>query len=583
MPATAPSAPAAMQTLSLFLALGSMLGLARLMGELVRRFRQPAILGEILAGVILGPTVLGRLQPGWYHFMFPAAGVGDGGSNAAILDGLTLLALTLFLFVAGMEIDLSRIWRQGLTALTVSVSGIIIPFTCSFIPAFFVPRWLGGEPGTQHLIFALVFATALSISALPVIAKLMMDLNLYRTDVGMVTMAAAIVDDLSGWIIFAVVLGLVGADGGHAPPIVHTILLTLGYTAAMLTLGRWLIHRSLPWIQAHLSWPGGVIGLTLVLALFGAAFTDWIGVHAMFGAFIVGVAVGDSPHLRAETRRTLAQFISFFFAPLFFASLGLRADFISQFDWELVLLVLLLACAGKLLGCGLAARVTGMDKRESWAVGIAMNSRGAMEMVLGLLALQTHLISPRLFVALVIMAIVTSLMSGPVLERIIARPKTRRFVDFLSGRGFLPRLQSAQRAGVIWEMAQAVAPLTRHSADTIRQAVLHREDMMATGLINGIAVPHARLSDLDKPVVAVGISESGVDFEAADGRPAHLIFLVLTPLHNHGAQLEILADIAATFRVPKAPAQVARAASYTEFLALLRSEVNDEGQSDLAE
>jgi mannitol/fructose-specific phosphotransferase system IIA component (Ntr-type) len=397
-----------------------------------------------------------------------------------------------------------------------------------------------------------------------------MDLNLYRSDLGMMIVAAAVFNDLIGWIIFAVILGLLGTTAGHAMSIGATIGLILGFALFMLTGARWLLHRILPWIQAHSSWPGGILGFTLSLALLGAAFTEWIGVHAIFGSFLVGVAIGDTPHLRERIRAVIDQFVSSIFAPLFFASIGLKVNFLAHFDPPLVLVVLLIACFGKLAGCRYGAHLAGVPPREAWAIGFGMNARGAMEIILGLLALQYGLIGERLFVALVIMALITSLMSGPAIQMLLRLKTPRRFADFLPARGFL-QLQACSREEAIAELARAVAPLDGIGASAISQATIARERLMGTGIGNGLAVPHARLAGLHRPVVALGFSASGIHFEASDGKPAHLIFLILTPSHDDGVQLEILADIARTFRNDELRAQAFSVRKYTEFLALVKS------------
>src|SRR5690606_25841380 len=178
---------------------------------------------------------------------------------------------------------------------------------------------------------------ALSISALPVIAKIMMDMNLLKTDVGMLVMGAAMFSDLVGWIIFSIILGMMNANapadaelgGEHGGlGVGATIGLTLLLVAFTLTVGRWLVHRTLPWIQSRLSWPGGVLSFTLVLTMAGAALTEAIGIHAIFGAFLAGVAVGDSAHVRTQTRMVMHQFVTYIFAPIFFVSFGLAADFL---------------------------------------------------------------------------------------------------------------------------------------------------------------------------------------------------------------------------------------------------------------
>ncbi len=390
-----------------FIALAVLLGTARLLGELARKFHQPSVLGEMFAGVLLGQTVLHRIAPDLFTALFPA-----DGPLAVSLDAFSSLSIALFLLVAGLEVDLSSMWRKGRLALSVGLWGMILPFALGIGAAYAVPSLFGVEPS---LTFALFLATALSISALPVIARTLMDLGLYRSDVGMIVVAAAVFNDLVGWLIFAVVLGLLGTSQNIAPT--QTLWMIVLFVALMLTVGRFALHKTLPWLQAHASWPGGVISFALTCALLCAAFTEYIGVHAVFGAFIFGVALGDSAHLREQTRFTLDRFISFFFAPLFFATIGLHVDFVAHFDLGLTLIVFLVATLGKVVGCGLGAKLGGLTTRQSLVIGFGMNARGAMEIILGLLALQTGLIKEEMFVALVVMAVGTSMLSGPLMQR----------------------------------------------------------------------------------------------------------------------------------------------------------------------
>lgn len=551
----------------MFLALGALLATARVFGEGVRYLRQPAVLGEILAGIALGPAVLGRLAPGLQQFLFPKT-----GPAAVALDGMTTLAIVLFLLVAGLEVDLSRVWKQGRTAVAVSVAGMVVPFALGFGAAWVAPALMGKEPAADERIFALFLATALSISALPVIVKTLMDLSIYRSDIGVTITAAAIVNDLAGWIIFGVILGLMGGGSqAHGLGVWWTIGLTLGFAAAVLTAGRWLVNAALPWIQAYASWPGGVLGFALSLALFGAAFTEWIGIHAIFGSYLIGIAVGDSAHLREETRSTIDRFISFIFAPLFFASIGLKVDIAANFDWKLVLAVLIVACLGKLVGCVLGARAVGVASHEAWGIGFGLNARGAMEIILGLLALQAGVIGERLFVALVIMALFTSIISGPMMQRVLGLKKPRRFTSFITARAFVPRMIARDYRDAIRELAEAVSGATGVDAEAILRAALLQEDRAPSGLVNGLAVPHARLDELTSPVVGVGVSRLGVDFDAPDGRLSRLIFLVLTPRSGDGAeQSAIMADIATNFQDASLRQRALRVESYVEFRALVR-------------
>jgi Kef-type K+ transport system membrane component KefB len=267
-------------------------------------------------------------------------------------------------------------------------------------------------------VYALFFGTAMAVSALPVITRILMDLNIFKTKVGMTIIAAAIFVDLAGWLIFSLILSMMDKQG-QPGSIWYTVALILGFGLFMLIIGRKLINRTLPWIQRKLSWPGGVLSMCLGCCFLGAAFTESIGLHAILGAFIMGIAFGDSVHLHEKAREIIFQFIMNVFAPLFFVSIGLRVNFIQNFDWMLVLIVSFLAIVCKVVGGSLGAYWGGMTKRESLAVGFGLNARGAMEIILGTLALNAGLIDTKMFVALVVMALLTSMISGPMIKRFI--------------------------------------------------------------------------------------------------------------------------------------------------------------------
>jgi len=402
------------ELIQLMIQLSAMLALGRLMAEVARKFKQPAVVGEIIAGVILGPTVLGMIAPGWFDVLFPKI-----GNSTLALDGFTRVAVVLLLFIAGLEVDLHIVFQQGKQALSTSFFGLIIPFFLGFIIPFLFPAFFGDTGGTDLLLFSLFMGTAMSISALPVIVRIMMDLKLFKTRVGMLVVASAMVDDLIGWMIFSVILGLIGK--GRDISIGYTILLTLSFAVLMLTLGRGLLNRVLPWVNKKMAWPGGLLSLSMALCFLGAAFTEFIGIHAVFGAFMIGVALGDSEHLSEKAKEIVHQFINNIFAPLFFVSIGLKVNFLINFDPWITLVIIVIAFAGKLIGCGFGARLGGFSRNESLAAGFGMNARGAMEIILGLIALESGLINETIFVSLVIMALVTSISSGPLMEWALGR------------------------------------------------------------------------------------------------------------------------------------------------------------------
>jgi len=552
----------------LLVALGVLLVAARVLGELARKLNQPSVLGELAAGVLLGPALFGRVLPDAHTWMFPSE-----GPTQVVLDGIRLLAVTLFLLVAGLEVDFSRVLRQGRAATSVGILGIAAPFAIGFAAAWLFPEvigWSGSVPRGTHALF---FATALSISALPVIAKTLIDLRLYRSDFGMVVIASAIFNDLVGWMVFAVILGMVGAHGSP-DALIGVVVSIVAFTIFILTVGRWAIHRVLPWVQAHTSWPSGVLVFAIALALFGGALTEKAGLHAIFGAFLTGVALGDSSHLRERTRTTIREFVSSFFAPLFFAGIGVSIDFAANFDLVLCTVVMLIACVGKIGGAALGARLAGMVPRESWAIGFAMNARGSMEIVLGLSALKYEIIDERMFVALVVMALLTSVMSGPFIQRVLGRRRPARFAQLLSRKAFVQRLAGPDRRGVVHELSQALGRASGLDPTRIEEAVWARERIGTTAIGDGIAIPHARLEGLAEPLVAFGLSPQGVDFDAPDGHAARLVFLILTPADRPGAQLEILADISRTLKDLDVRSKLVEVTNWTELLAALRADVD---------
>jgi Kef-type K+ transport system membrane component KefB len=247
-----------------------------------------------------------------------------------------------------------------------------------------------------------------------------MDLGLFRTRMGMLVISSAMINDLIGWLIFSVVLGMMG-KGHQNISLGNTIMLTVGFTLVMLTLGRGLINRVLPWINKNLAWPGGLLSLSLAMCFLAAAFTEYIGIHAIFGAFILGVALGDSEHMSERAKEIVHQFINNIFAPLFFVAIGLKVNFVTNFDLWLTLVILVIAFAGKIIGSGIGTRLGGFNWKESLAAAFGMNARGAMEIILGLIALENGLINEKVFVSLVIMALVTSMTSGPLMKWSLSR------------------------------------------------------------------------------------------------------------------------------------------------------------------
>jgi Kef-type K+ transport system membrane component KefB len=312
-----------------------------------------------------------------------------------------------------LEVELHLVWSQGKSAVSISLLGLVVPFVFGFLTPYFFPE-LFGLTEEKKILFSLFMGTALSITALPVVVRILMDMNLFKTKMGMVIVAGAMVNDLIGWLIFSVILSFMGKAGNFS--LINTVGITLLFTVFMLTIGKGLLNKVLPWTNKKLAWPGGVLSLSMAFCFLAAAFTEWLGIHAIFGAFLFGVALGDSDHLSEKAKEIIHQFINNIFAPLFFVSIGLKINFFTNFDLGLVLVILVISFAGKIIGSGYGAFRSGYTLKDALAVGFGMNARGAMEIILGLIALENGLINEKIFVALVVMALVTSMTAAPLMK-----------------------------------------------------------------------------------------------------------------------------------------------------------------------
>ena len=527
--------------ITFFLSVALLIGVARILGEIAQKCGQPSILGELTAGLILGPSCLGQIAPGLKEQLFPTSG------NVHIgLQFMSSLAIALFLLIAGMEINLRSVLKHGKNAMAISFGGMLIPFGLGLAVAFGAPGLLKMYEIENPLAFSLFFATALSITALPVIARILMDLKLIKSHLGVTVLTAAIVNDLIGWLIFAMVLGMIGASGS-AHSLTFTMSATLLFAGFMFTAGAKIIQKIYPWIQANLSWPAGPLSFIVCGGLLCAAFTEWLGIHAIFGTFIFGVAVGQCPDIRAKTLHTLESFISFIITPIFFASIGLEVNFFTSFDLQVVFVVLAIGTIGKIGGSYLGGKIAGVQHKENLAIGCAMNARGVMEIILGLIAYQVGLINEALFVALVVLALLTSMTSGTLVQRILKRRTPVKLADLLKRGDFVINQDAKTREELIYSLSAVAAKKLKIDPSIIAQPALEREEQFSTGLDNAVAIPHCRIENLKAPMLVMANVPHGVNFFAPDESISKVVFLIITDKKDIQSQLEIIAQIATIF------------------------------------
>jgi Kef-type K+ transport system membrane component KefB len=384
--------------------------LARVFGSIFARLGQPAVIGEMLAGIVLGPSLLGALLPGAFGFVFPPTSMGA-------LRILSQVGVILFMFVVGMELDITRLRNRANAAVLVSHISIVFPFFLGVVASYFIFRAYS-EGTTSFIAFALFMGICMSVTAFPVLARILDERGLTGTDLGSVAITCAAVDDVSAWSILACVVAIVKAGGVAESAL--TVLLALVFVTLMVFGVRPLLNRMVTAQPQMVASPsrGLVVGI-LVLVFASALYTEVIGIHALFGAFLAGVAMPAHPTFRLHLREKLESFSSAFLLPLFFAFTGLRTQIGLLGDWQgwvACLGLIGLATMGKLGGSMFAARITGMGWNDAFRLGALMNTRGLVELIVLNIGLDLRILSPRVFAMMVLMALVTTFMTGPLLS-----------------------------------------------------------------------------------------------------------------------------------------------------------------------
>jgi Kef-type K+ transport system membrane component KefB len=398
----------------LLLQLACILLASRLLTRVVAWMGQPSVIAEVVAGIALGPSLLGLLWPEAMNTLFPASSLG-------VLNLISQLGLVFFMFLVGLEFDPKLLQGRGASAILISNVSIVVPFAMGVGLAFAVHDQLAPET-TDLPSFALFMGAAMSVTAFPVLARILTEKSLLSTKVGAISLACAAVDDVSAWCILAFVVAFASSAGVSSA--VVTAVLAFIYVAIMLFVVRPLLARQGPKAGQDIS--SELVSLIFLGLLVSAMVTEWIGIHALFGGFLMGSVMPRDRGFTHALAAKIEDFVTIVLLPLFFACSGLRTQIGLVSTWADALTcvgIIFVACLGKFGGSAVAARLTGMSWRESGAIGILMNTRGLMELIVLNIGLDLGVISPRLFTMMVIMALVTTWITSPLLEWIYPREK----------------------------------------------------------------------------------------------------------------------------------------------------------------
>ena len=416
----------------------------RLLGEMMNRIGQPSVMGMLLGGIVLGPSVLGVVWPALQHAIFPSA-----PEQKAMLDGVAQFGILLLLLLTGMETDLKLVRTVGKAALSISVAGVAVPFICGFALGQLMPQSLLPHPD-QRLLTSLFLGTALSISSIKIVAAVVREMGFTRRNLGQIIVASAICEDSIGWVIIAIIFGLAQAGTIDPMSVGKSVLGTAVFLIASLTFGRRIVYFLIRWTNDNFASDFPVITMILVIMGVMALTTHFIGVHTVLGAFVAGVLVGESPILSKHIDEQLRGLILAFFMPVFFGIAGLSADLTVLKDATLLLMTLgLIAIAsfGKFAGAFIGGKFGGLTRREAFALACGMNARGSTEVIIATIGLSMGALTQNLFTMIVAMAVATTMAMPPMLRWALARvplskaEKKRLEREEFEARGFVSNLE----------------------------------------------------------------------------------------------------------------------------------------------
>lgn len=391
-------------------------------------------------------------------------------------------------------------------------------------------------------------ATVMTISAMPITARALHDLKLSKSDLGFLIMSALSVNDIIGWLIFTIVLGIFTQTSFNLGGSLIIFFSTIAFTVFCLSWGRRFADYVISKINSNrLPEPSTSLTFICLLGFLCGAITQKFGIHALFGFFLAGIIAGEARALSERTRQIISQMVYALFVPIFFVNIGLKVDFYANFDLFLVSLLSVIGISARFIGAWFGVNLTKVDRTNRLAIAIAHIPGGVMEIVVALLALEYKLITEPVFVAIVFSAVISSVILGPWLSYAINKRKQIAILEFFSRATIIPELLVSGRDEAIKKLCEVVCVQEEMpDAGPLYSAVLNRENIMGTAVEDGIAVPHARISFVKKPVIAFGRSTSGIEWNAPDGSLSNFIFLILIPSDND-VQVQVLSSIMKAF------------------------------------
>ncbi len=519
--------------------LSLILFVGKLLGRLLRHYQLPSVIGEISAGIILGPTILGRVFPSFYNYLF----VSDKSAFTMVM-ALSYLGLFLFILVSGFEIDLSVSWRYKKSSISSGIEGVLFAFLFSFIIGYFL--WHNYVSSFEGL---LLVSLVLSMPALTVAVRILYDNEIFKTDIGLLIVSSLAVSELLGWIIFSFVEGI-GGESINVSRFFLSALFSVILTSFMLTLGIKIVNGFMGYLYKKGElFAGEVLTIIAIGGFLVGALADKMKIHALFGFFLTGIVFGESVYLSERIKRTLEDIVNAIFIPIFFVSIGLRIDFIKYFSLKLIVLVIIAELFVRFLSNFLSSRHIKTGIYDKLIFTFSRMPGGSVEIIIGMIGVESGMITNEMFVAIVLGGIASAIVSSFGVFNLLKRRKEVPVSDYFAKDMIIDDLYSTSHEDAIKEIFDKLENCKYIAGKNklLCDEVLKREKVMSTYVGSGVAVPHARTSVITRPLFFYARSLKGIDWDAYDGKEVNHIFVILTPENDMDSQLFILSTIGRLF------------------------------------
>jgi len=506
--------------------------LNHLVSKPFRRAKLSTIPAEMLIGIVLGPTVLARLSPELFSFLFPAV-----ASRHYMLETVGWIGILFMLLVTGMSFNLQSAFRQRKQVLSISLPAILVPFVVGMIASLM----FGNPSGTDQLLFSLLFACFVAFASMPVSMRILSDMKILNSDFGILAGSTLSVVDLVGWISFTSLIASI--QNGH----IDILLFGRGFglTALLTVLMLGSVWYARTRHQARLDKlrdnQEHMVTIVLITGITTGIATILIGVHALYGFFLAGLVIGESRIANAKTRLNIEKIMESFFIPVFFVSVGLRFDFIAHFHAGLFLFFSVVAIGLRFGGAWLGTQLAGMDPSNRLLLAASHLTSGELHIIMAMVAREAQLINDEMLVAIISGTVVSAIIASPLCGFFLARNSKFNIMDYLPSSGLIHRLSGNKKQTVLHELSVRAEAITNIDAAKLEIAINYRENQVSTAMGHRLAFPHARIAHCAMPLIICARSETGIDdWDSPDGVDVHLVFLIITDSQNDTTQLQIL-------------------------------------------